>query len=78
MTKPHYRFGESLTRSELDHVLRRFAPKGKIPQGDARKLQILAALHNTVPNLLAHEVGRKRGIAFDSGEAGFSHQRIGG
>lgn len=73
-----YRHGDSLTQLEMMHVLGRFLPKGKRVRGPVQAMQLFTALYNALPNLIEHEVNRHRGLAFDSGEAGFSHQRIGG
>lgn len=75
--KTPYTFGGELTESESAHVIKTLLPN-KRKRRRVPTVRLLAGLHAYVPNALEHEVNRKRGIAFDSGEAGFSHQRISG
>lgn len=69
-----YIYGGPLSDAESLIVRTRLAPK-------ASKLrpakQVWDTLHLAIPNRLAHEVNRLRGIGFDSGEHGFGHTFIG-
>lgn len=69
-----YTFGDPISDAEYQSLLQRFIPKG----GKRRKpAQVIYALNVMNPHRLAHEIDRMRGIAFDSGEAGFSHTVVG-
>ena len=68
-----YVYGDTITKSEFMKVRRRLAPKAGKRLRRATQDKVVAAMHHLAPNRLEHEVNRLRGIAFDSGEAGFSH-----
>lgn len=68
-----YIYGAALSEDECLAVRTRLATKASKQQPAA---VVWKVLHDAIPNRLAHEVNRLRGIAFDSGECGFSHSFI--
>jgi hypothetical protein len=69
-----YVFGDVVTPAEVKQIRARLLPEYKSAR--LKKLGATAfvqAIHEVIPQRLEHEVNRLRGLAFDSGEAGFSH-----
>lgn len=66
-------FGEPLSPSEFATARNRIVPRWRVRCPRMPAAAMLAAMHHFTPHRLEHEVNRKRGLAFDSGEAGFSH-----
>jgi hypothetical protein len=73
-----FKIGDSISPAEVQAIFERTIPDPKKrPKRQARILQALAYLTNTVPQRLEHEVNRHRRYAFDAGEEGFSYTVIG-
>lgn len=73
-----YVYGDVVTPEEARKIRSRLLPEFKSPR--LKKLglaQFIKAIHDVIPQRLDHEVNRLRGLAFDSGECGFSHTTMG-
>lgn len=71
-----YACGDSMTPEEFAQARDRILPDWRRRFKRMPPPAMLAGLMNTVPHRLEHEVNRARGLAFDSGENGFSHTVI--
>jgi hypothetical protein len=72
-----FTWGDTLTAAEAAHVIDVMLPKGTSARVRAAPIPvILTRLHAAQPNFLDHLVNKMRGVAFDSGEDGFSHSVI--
>lgn len=69
-----YAFGQPLTIQEVTAVLAALIAPKPLPRSSAQQqARMFTAICRSIPMRIEHEVNRLRGIAFDSGEAGFSH-----
>lgn len=73
MPRSFFTFGDELSAAEARQVIATLLPAPKRNERRPPMPKLIAALHNAAPNRFDHEVNRIRGLAFDSGEHGFSH-----
>ena len=72
-----FTWGDTLTAAEAAHVIATLLPKETSARIRGAPVPvILTRLHAAHPNYLDHLVNKMRGVAFDSGEDGFSHSII--
>jgi len=73
---PAYAYGDPITRSEFLAVRSCLLPKRRSRLHKLSPEKFLAAAYHLAPARLEHEVNRKRGIAHDAGENGFSYSVV--
>lgn len=72
-----FTWGDTLTAVEAAHVIDAMLPKTTSARLRGAPVPvIITRLHAAQPNYLDHLVNKMRGVAFDSGEDGFSHSVI--
>lgn len=70
-----YDIGEGYTTAEGKRAVVAIVPPQIRQKLRFQEPMMVAKLIEHMPNRFAHEVNRTRGLAFDSGEHGFSHTR---